>query len=368
MPSHFLKQFGQNKIGRIAAGACVLAIALVAQYYLTKIPRHAVDIGKRSEFSPATVRLNQQELVIEGPVVSSPEGKLFARDPKSNEAVDVHFENARLDDQTIEDLSSPTFKSSTLEPIDYGAAESKGTASVGAPCRTSLEVEFKDGKLPSALYLYQMQSPAADRRHFEMKAKGAELVVQMTTTAPPQATAETEGCRKLLRVGNRTPLHTPPFTPIRIIAGADSAFRFTFRPFAADAQRLWDGSEGLLAPFELGPPMVNPSDLPPVLQARAVSVRNLQDDGSNLPPILSAQSLAGRPPLSVYDFKIGFDNLQVKVSGTGEMTANGQPETVNLLQRLEELGPLAKGILVALNAALLTWFIRLLSSKDARLH
>jgi hypothetical protein len=50
------------------------------------------------------------------------------------------------------------------------------------------------------------------------------------------------------------------------------------------------------------------------------------------------------------------------------MTANGQPETVNLLQRLEELGPLAKGILVALNAALLAWFIRLLSSKDARLY
>jgi hypothetical protein len=63
--------------------------------------------------------------------------------------------------------------------------------------------------------------------------------------------------------------------------------------------------------------------------------------------------------------KIGSDNLQIKVSGRGEMLANGQPETVNLLQRLEELGPLAKALLVALNAALIAWFVRLLSKTGA---
>lgn len=366
MPFNLRAMFRQSRIARIAVGASVLAGGLVGQYYLTKVPSHSIDIGRRSEFSPATVKRNQQQLVIDGPVVASPEGKLFSRDPGPNEGVDVHFDNARLDEQTVEDLSSPTLKSSTPEKIDYGAAESREVLGAGRPCRTSLEVELRDAKLPRALYLYQMEVAGADLRNLELKTAGAELVVQMTTTTPPEAVAETEGCRKLLRVGNRALIRVPPFTPVRVIVAADSAFRFNFRTLAADAKRLWDGPEGLFEPFDLGPPMINPNDPPPFLQAREVSIRKLQDDGGNAPSTLSARSVAGRPLLSIYDLKIGSDNLQIKVSGSGEMLADGQPETVNLLQRLEELGPLAKALLVALNAALIAWFIRLLSKTGAR--
>jgi hypothetical protein len=364
MTFRILKEFRHNRIVRTAFGVSVLVVALVAQYYLTKIPRRSVDIGKQSEFSPVTVQLNQ-ELVIEEPFVSSPEGKLFSRNPKANEVVDVHFENARLDDLTIEDLSSARFKPSlTPEPIDYGASDSKQTPGPGGPCRTFFEIELKDRKPPRALHFYQLDGDGADRRrYFEIKTGGAELVVQITTVTPPEVTNETEGCRKQLRVGDRPPLPIPPVTSIRVIAAADSAFRFTFRTLDADAKPLWEGPEGLFEPFDLGPPMVNPNDPPPFLQAREVSVRNLQNNGSNPPSLLSARSADQEPLLSVYGLKVGPDRLQIRVLGTGEMSVNGQPPTFDFLQRLETLNPLSKVIIGALNAALLAWFIGLLRNK-----
>jgi hypothetical protein len=366
MPFQLRAKFWQNRITRIAVGTTVLAVALVVQYYLTKLPRHSIDIGERRELSPATVKQSLQQLVIDGPVVASPEGKLFSRDSEPNEVVDVRFDNARVDEQTVEDLSNPALKSSSPESIDYNGAESRERSRAEEPCRTSLDVEFKDAKPPQTLYFYQMETAGADHRYLEMKTGGAELVVQMTTTTPPEATVEAEGCRKLLRVGNREPLRIPPFTPVRVIAATNSAFRFKFRAFDRNAKPLWNGPDGLFAPFDLGPPLINPDGPPPFLQAREVSVRKLKDGDSNPSSILSARGVAGRPLLSVYDLKIGSDNLQIRVSGSGEMRTHGQLETVNLLQRLEELGPLAKTLLVALNAALIAWFVRLLSKKDAR--
>jgi hypothetical protein len=365
MPFQLRAKFWQNRIVRIAVGVTVLAVALVVQYYLTKIPRHSIDIGSRTEFSPVIVKQGQQEFVIDGPVVASPEGKLFSREPGPNEIVDVHFDDARLDELTVDDLANPTLKSSTPDEIDYVADESSQRSGGGEPCHTSLEVEFKDAKPPRALHFYQMEAAGAGRRSLEMKTDGAELVVQMTTTTPPEATVEPQGCSKLLRVGNRKPLRIPSFTPIRVIAAAGSSLWLNFRAFDVNVKTVWDGPDGLFAPFDLGPPMINPKDPSPVLHAREVNVRKLKDD-PNSQPILSARSVDGRTLLSVYDLKVGADSLQIKVSGSGEMRTNGQPETVNLLQRLQELGPLAQALLVTLNAALIAWFVRLVSKKEAR--
>src|SRR6185369_11920030 len=264
MPLHLREKFRQNRIIRIAVGTTILTVALAVQYYLTKIPRHSIDIGGRSEFSPIIVRQGQQ-FVIDGPLFASPEGKLFSREPGPNEIVDVHFDDARLDELTVDDLAIPALTSSTTDKIDYVAADSSERSGVGEPCRTSLQVELKDAKPPRALHFYQMEAAGTGRRSLEMKTDGAELVVQMTTTTPPEAKVEPQGCNKLLRVGNRKPVRIPPFIPIRIIVPAGSSLRLNFRAFDVNAKSPWDGPDGLFAPFDLGPPMINPNDPAPVL-------------------------------------------------------------------------------------------------------
>src|SRR6185503_18288147 len=110
MPFNLRAKFRQNRIIRIAFGTTVLAVAFVVQYYLTKIPRHSIDISGRSEFSPVIVKQSQQ-FVIDGPVVASPEGNLFSRDAEPNEIVDVHFDDAWLDELTVDDLADPALRS-----------------------------------------------------------------------------------------------------------------------------------------------------------------------------------------------------------------------------------------------------------------
>ncbi|HEV3469063.1 MAG TPA: hypothetical protein VG148_07060 [Pyrinomonadaceae bacterium] len=111
-----------NRAVRVAAGACVLAAAALAQYYLANVPT-PVDVDVTNKFSPAVVRLGQEELVIEEPVSSSAE-VLLAHEGRENEAVEVRFDSARLDEQTREDLLSPKFDPPrTPEKIDYTTAE-----------------------------------------------------------------------------------------------------------------------------------------------------------------------------------------------------------------------------------------------------
>jgi hypothetical protein len=357
-----LETFRRNRIARIAVGVFVLVVAFLVQYFLANIPL-PVDIGKRDEFSPAKVRLGQDKLVIEGPVVNSLKGELLLHDGKANEVVEVHFNNARLNDVSIEDLSKPDFKpTSTPAKLDYVPSDKQAAA--GEPCRTFLQIKEKDGKPPGALHFYQLKTADADRRRqLEMKAVGGEIEVVMYAASPPKATNETEGCRKKLQVGSLPSQFLAPSTDVRAIAADDSSFRFLFRPLDPNTP-LWDGgSEGFYAPFELGLPMVKPGDLQP-FQARAVVIKDLNNADPNSPPILSARSMDGESLLNVYDLKIGSDELQVKVSGKGMMSVNGKEVTFDYMKQLEDR-TLPAWILTGANAALLAWFIRLLSKKDA---
>ncbi|MDQ3805220.1 MAG: hypothetical protein M3416_15505 [Acidobacteriota bacterium] len=327
-----------------------------------------VDVDSTNKFSPVVVRLGQDELVIEEPVVNSPDDVLLAHEGRENEVVDVHLDSARLDEQTVEDLSDPKFNPpATPGKIDYWTPDTEQTPAAGEPCRTFLKIELKDRRPPRALHLYQLGRAGADRRrHLEMKTGGAELAVQMSTDTPPEVTAETRGCRKLLSVGGLPGLSLPASTEVTAVAAADSAFRFYFRPLTTDAP-LWEGGPGgFLTPFDLGPPPVRPDEQPP-FQARAVSVRKrkFSTEHPDPPPALSARSVDGGPLLRVYDLEVGSDELRIKVSGRGAVSANGRAETVDLLKRAQE-HPLLAGILTGLNAALLAWFVRLLTSSGAR--
>lgn len=364
MPPRKRKPSRPNRVARVAAGACVLAAASFAQYYLAKLPL-PVDLDATNKFSPAVVRLNQEELVIEDPVVEPADSPLLGHEGRGNEAVVARFDHALLDEQTVEELSGPELRlPPTPGEIDYTPPDAGQTPSSGGLCQTSIDIRVNEGQPPRSLHFYQLEAAGADRRrHLEMKAGGAPLSVELSTSAEGADPDETEGCGRLLRVGDLPRLSLPDSMQVTAVAAADSTFRFSFRPLAPDAP-LWDGGpEGFLKPFDLGPPPVKP-DAPPPFQARAVSVRKLLKDHPDAPPVLSARSEEGGPLLRVYDLEVGSAELRIKVSGRGAVSVNGQPETVDLLKRVQE-HPLLAAVLTALNAALLAWFVRLLTSRGA---
>src|SRR2546423_709924 len=72
-----LKAYWHRRLVRVLVGVLVFSVALGAQYYLTDVPVPA-DLAETGKFTPAALRLGQEELIIEGPEVNSAEGVLFS--------------------------------------------------------------------------------------------------------------------------------------------------------------------------------------------------------------------------------------------------------------------------------------------------
>src|SRR5713226_9697910 len=112
---HFnaVRRYWKKRIVRLAAAGLLFTAALVVQYCLTNIPV-VMDVGAYKEFNPAILELGQKELVIDGavagrsihsPAGAAPEALLLSHDGRSDEVVDVHFDKARLADETIRMLA-----------------------------------------------------------------------------------------------------------------------------------------------------------------------------------------------------------------------------------------------------------------------
>src|SRR5258705_11360922 len=109
-----VRRHWKKRIVRLAAAVLVFTAALVVQYYLTNKPV-VMDVGAYKEFNPAILELGQKELVIDGAVAGrsgqSPPGGAFSEtlllshDGRSDEVGDVHFDKARLADETIRMLA-----------------------------------------------------------------------------------------------------------------------------------------------------------------------------------------------------------------------------------------------------------------------
>src|SRR3954463_10985482 len=102
---HIIETYWHKRIVRVLAGVSVFALALGVQYYLTDIPVPA-ELASTERFTPATCRLGQEELIIEEPEVNSSEGIVFSHAGATNEIVDLRFERARLDTDTVEMLTA----------------------------------------------------------------------------------------------------------------------------------------------------------------------------------------------------------------------------------------------------------------------
>src|SRR2546426_3510473 len=100
MAFKILMAFKRQRLARAGLGLLVLAAFAFAQYKLANIA-HPLNLETTGKFSPATIRLGREELVIEGPVVNPSEGMLLSHNGRPNETVDARFDRARLDEQTI---------------------------------------------------------------------------------------------------------------------------------------------------------------------------------------------------------------------------------------------------------------------------
>lgn len=343
---------------RAAVGILVLAAAAFALYKLAHVPR-PVDLATEGKFSPATIKLGEQELIIEGPVVNSEEGLLFSCDSGTNGIVQVDFNRARLDEPTIELFESLKIRlPAGLAQINYRAADPKSLSTGNEPCSTRVELRIAS-QAPGEIRISQLGEPGGSRRRQLQITSSAELVSNLLTQSQADSYLA-PGCQKLLRVDNVS--HSTSLDLTARVA-ENSTVHFTFFPLTADSIP-WGDEQGSL-PFDLGgAPKLNPTDAPP-FQARAVSIRSFASGVSpSAPPVLSVRSQAGGPLLTISGLKIFSDQLQVSVAGKGSLEIDGVAQTTDFLKFIEE-NQITSALLLAANGALLAWVARLIFKRPS---
>jgi hypothetical protein len=366
MPLRVLMSYWQANALRLGLGLLVLIVAAGGQYYLANV-RLPVNVAATNKFAPATVKLGEEELIIDQPVVSLSDGLLLAHNGNANEAVDINFDNAWLAEETVELLQSiGVDPPQTAGEVSYTTQNPAGAPASGEACRTFFKLELRDAsKSLDRIHFYQLEASGLDRyRQIEIRPIGQDLVLSIATELPPGGTNGSPGCRKLLKV-NEWSQYLNGSLGIEVFVRSGSSLRLRFQPVMGD-RSLWGGPVGFFEALTLGSPKLKPSDTTP-LQTHGIRIRRQDDNSATSPDVLSAKSVAGGELLIVNGLKIGSDQLQINASGKGKVVINGDEVTVDLLERAKRY-PLPAGLLATANAALLAWFIRLLrppSTKEA---
>jgi hypothetical protein len=352
MSFNFLFELWQRRTVRAGVALLVLAAATFAQYKLAHVPR-TTDLAAEGKFAPATIKLGEQQLIIEGPVVNAEQGLLFSYESGTNAIVQVGFDRARLDEQTVELFEELEIKlPATWASIDY-RAEQNNIPRPGKPCSTGIELRAS-AKTPAEIRISQFGELGRNsHRHVQIIASDAELIANLGTEVQGESDLA-PGCQKTLTVDKLS--HSTSLDLTAHVA-ENSEVRLTFLPLGADS-KPWGDEQGSVELLLGGSPKLKSVDAPP-FQARAVSIRSL-DTGAptKAATVLSARSEAGGPLLSISGLKVFSDKLEVNVAGKGMVEINGVAQTTNLLQTFEE-NPITSALLLAANAALLAWVARL---------
>jgi hypothetical protein len=334
----------------LVAGLLVLTAALALQVHLAYRPE-PVSLEATGMFSAAAARLGREMLTIEAPSLDAG-GLLLAHVANANEIVDLGFERARLDGNTLMQFSEQNPPTSPSR-VDFMTTK-PGAAAAGEPCRTFIEVRAADPhRPPSALHFYQQHAPGGDiLRALEVKADG-DLLVGVNTDMPDESDEGAPGCTKLLKVAPDFASPVSGISAINVIAEAASAARFSFNPATAK-NTLFDGAEGLFEPFAFG------NDAPAALRASAVEIVSLGGAGGPA-HVLGARSVVGGEPLSVESISVGSDRLLVRVSGVGFVQVNGK-DFADPRGRIER-HPFISLLFVMADTVLLAWLLHRLFDR-----
>lgn len=360
-PANFIstvKTFWKKRLVRILVAAVVLGSAVYAQYRLARIPLPVdVEISKAG-YTPATAALFKREmLVLRGPSRQTADEAeremLFADNGSESVTVETHFQSARLHDDTTNLLvhANKPVPSPGLHEIVYSTEGDAASSSTrprqpvnpsAKPCQTAIHISLADkNRVPTELQFYQTDGPGAlHNRTFEMKALGADLVVELLTRNLV-ANFQGAGCTKTILVGDWTHTFASP-VPLKIILPAGTTLQFWFTPLEEKAP--WQGPDGVFEAFEL--------------EALPIAVSSVSKVANN-DQVFNANSAKATQPLLLKRLLIGSSELQIHYAGEALVKENGNYAVTFNVWEFAKSNPLLASIFAMLDAALLEWIRRI---------
>ncbi len=334
----------------------LLAGAIYGEYRLAHISVPVYVENSPPQFNSPTATQAQEELVIDSPspaVSDQPASEsptVLAHNPAiEGFSMAVHFDSARLSEKHLDDLRRQNKKlpPEGFQAIDYstyvpGKDSPKQLEMLdenAKPCGASIDIALANNKnLPSELHLFQPEDRGATDRTLEIRAVGADLVVQLSIT-DTTGTRRGPGCRKNISVGDDWDMLFAGETQLQIIVADGSHFRVWFSPLPN--QTPWSGENGPFEPFRLTPP------------PGAVAIRKIKHDGPvTTPPAFKASSIKGTP-LSLRQLTVGAHDLQLRFAGQAMVEEHGNAAVTFDLVKFAESNRLLAGTLALLDAALL---------------
>ncbi|MBC8030720.1 MAG: hypothetical protein H7Z16_11460 [Pyrinomonadaceae bacterium] len=358
---------------RVLVAVPVLAAAIFGEYRLANI---ALPIEVDKTISPVRAALIKGEvLVVDNPFreVGQSVGGLRtellpADDTTKGISIAAHFDSARLSDGNMERLrraseSVPEKKPPPpdgLQQIDYTTDEPEedsqplpraGREDTTKPCSAAIALALADDTKPlRELHFFQPTDPSVGERTLEVKAVGADLMVQLsvvdaTHPASPDPSRKPlgPGCSKTVSVGEWERSFTGP-TQLEVIVPAGESFKVWFSPLPK--QNPWPSAGDVHEPFKL-------VVVPPV---SASGVSKISQGGSAPAfPFLKASSVAGEQPLLLNHFKIGAEELQLGISGKAMVQENGKDIVTFDVWKWMKMNPLIALLFSGLEVALINW-------------
>lgn len=306
---------------KVAAGA-VLAVAALLFYYVTHLPL-AVDTTGRNWKAAAV-----DEIVL-GPAGVGRQ-PLISIEGIDNEGVDVRFEDARLQDESVQMLRSDLKLElpATQGRIDWLTAK-KGSG------HTAVDVSVEALQGTPEVHIAHIGEGAHPGIRFS--ASKATLIVQLAvimgdSSAPPE--------QKNLQIAKGPVLRIPGAAPITVIVPEGRTFAITF-PVEKPGSTLHLGAADELHGVAGLPLRYLGIRRSGSESYSAYACGAKSDDRFWEPRSLRVADCTADPHLRAIKFELASDQMSVALAGTAFVSADGAFETDDWFNLLEKNKPLA---------------------------
>lgn len=335
-----MKNYWKKPWVRLATAVIVIVLFSALQYRLANIPL-VVDL---SDTKIPPIRQGEQ-LTISGLSAPDSNKSLLTHRGEVNQEPQFFFDQARLPEnvRTAYGVDQRSTTPQRMQCLLF--KDPKTPAGPMNPCATDFEAKTEQGqKAPEKIVLFQAEEPGTQNYRSVSFRLDTPVLFQMSTNPPAGPPGEDEvdygpGCVKQLIGSNGNWVRKLKGSPLTIAAlsEAEAPIKLRFLPLDV-AKPIWPGGDGMFEPF-----------FNVRLDAKTVSIT------SNGKSLFEAKT-SGEDRLQIDRLYVGSDQLQMHLIGRAYVTANGVPITQDFVKRIEQNRILA-GLFIALNGALITWFI-----------